>query len=502
MKLHRHLSSVAKSTRARREAGLFSFVYFAYPMFDMKLSALRGKNVVILGLGKNKQGSGVAAAKWCIRHGMNVLVTDMLTRETIPHTVREVEKVRGAHKPIFVLGEHRESDILAADMVVQNPDVRFDSPFIVLAEKHKIPVETDLSLFYAFCPYPTIGITGTRGKTTTTLLTGAILKAHDKRTVIGGNMRVSPLESLDVILKAKRAMPIVLEISSWQAEALARAKRSPHIAAITNLSEDHLNRYGTMKNYAAAKEALFAHQSRGDIGIFNADNAWCKAMAKRAKGEVWWTSMSPSFKGNGMYWDGNLLIYRKDGNGEVVLTRNDVKLEGEHNLANVAVACLIAKLAGVELPTIKKAVRAFSSVPHRQEVVRTWKGITFVNDTTATSPDGVRAALERFKGSQIVWMGGGASKALSYDGFAEELARRTKGAVMFKGAATDQLLADWPGATKPHVVDSMHAAMTHALEMVRKGDIVLLSPGAASFGVFMNEFDRGEQFVKFVKSLK
>jgi UDP-N-acetylmuramoylalanine--D-glutamate ligase len=468
----------------------------------MTIDELHGKRVVILGLGKNLQGSGVGAAKWCLRHGMRVLVTDKLTRNDIPHTIAEVEKVKAEFAPEFVLGEHRESDILACDMVVQNPDVRFDSPFLMLAAQHGKAIETDLSLFFHFCPYPTIGITGTRGKTTTTMLTGAIMKLHDKRAVLGGNMRVSPLEALDAVLKSKHAMPIVLEISSWQAEALARSKHSPSIAAITNLSEDHLNRYGTMENYAAAKESLFGNQGAEHVAAFNYDDKWCRAMAKRAKGRVLFTSMRPSFKGDGVFWRGTKLIARLHGNESAVLAKSDVKLEGAHNLANVAMAVLLARAAGVPSATIKRAVRAFKGVPHRQEFVRNWKGIDFVNDTTGTSPDGVRVALDRFAKRRIILIGGGTDKNLNFKNFSRDLAKRTKYSVLFKGTATDKILADWPGKVKPPVVGSMKEAMDLALAQAKRGDLVLLSPGAASFGVFMNEFDRGEQFMKLVKKLK
>jgi len=475
----------------------------------LSLKDLKGKKVVILGLGKNKQGSGVGAAKWCLRQGMRVLITDMNKREDLPLTVAEVEKAYRAYKqrglkvyqPIFVMGKHRNRDIDWSDMVIQNPAVRFDNQFLLRAISKRKMVETDLSLFFKFCPFPIIGITGTRGKTTTTMLSGAILAAHDKRAVLGGNMRVSPLESLDKILKSSRPMPIVLEISSWQAEALARIKRSPQIAAITNLSEDHLNVYGTMKKYAAAKENLFRFQKKHDVGIFNFDNAFTKSMGRRAKGYCLWTSLKPVKAEHGVFIRGQFVVLRHSNHEHKIFSVKDIALEGKHNISNVLTAVAVAAVSGVSAETIRKVVKSFKGVEHRQEFVRSWQGIDFVNDTTATSPEGALAALERFKDRKIVLLGGGVDKNFDMRILAKRFSK-LKYAVLFKGSATDKLLAVWPNKDKPHVVDSMNAALSHALQAAERGDLVLLSPGAASFGVFQNEFDRGEQFVKQVKALK
>ncbi|MEI7741513.1 MAG: UDP-N-acetylmuramoyl-L-alanine--D-glutamate ligase [bacterium] len=477
----------------------------------MKLEELRGKKVVILALGKFKQGSGVAAAKFCLRHGAKLLITDTSKKSETPLTVGIVEKALADYKskglkvytPKWVMGGHREEDMVWADLIVQGPAIPFDSKYLLYAEHLGKKIETDLSLFFDLCPYSTIGITGTRGKTTTTMLVGEIMKLHDKRAVLGGNIRVSPLEVIEKILKSKNAMPIVLEISSWQAEGLARSKQSPHIAALTNLSEDHLNRYGTMEKYAAAKESLFASQTPDDIAIFNNDDEWGRKISKRMKSHVVLTSMSPSFNGNGVFWRKSDLIARFNGKEKTVLTVKDVKLEGQHNLANVAMAVAISLAYGVPAQLIKKAVRGFKGVPDRQEVLRVWKGITFVNDTTATSPEGLRAALARFASKPVVLIGGGTDKALPLDSLAPEIVKRTKSAILFKGTATDKLLAAWPhDALKPAIATSMKEAFDLALGQAKRGDIILLSPGAASFGIFANEFDRGEQFRKLVKKLK
>lgn len=475
----------------------------------MDFTNLQGKRVVILGLGKNKQGSGTAAAKWAVREGARVFVTDMDKPEIVAHTVAEVQKEyararkqgKAVFEPEFVLGEHREADILAADLVIQNPGVPFTSPFIVLAEKHGIPVETDISLFFRLCPFPVIGITGTRGKTTTTMLTGAIFKACDKRTALGGNLRISPLEFLDKIRKLKKPAPIVLELSSWQCEGIARIGRSPHVSAITNLSPDHLNRYGTMERYAAAKEYIFAFQHADDIAIINRDVPMTRDMAKRAKARVLWFSAKPFAKEDGTFWRGDSLIFREGGAETAVLSKSDLRIPGEHNAMNALTAVCLAKACGVSNGVIRKAVRAFRGVSDRLETIRTLHGVTWVNDTTATSPEGAIAGLRAFDGKRIVWIGGGTDKALVFPELAAEVEKRAAELIMFTGTATEKIVPLFKKKT-PTLVGSMREAIHAAERVAKKGDVVLLSPGAASFGIFLNEFDRGEQFVTLVKKLR
>lgn len=487
----------------------------------MNLVDLKNKKALILALGKYKHGSGVGAAKFCLRQGMKIRITDLASRKDLKVTIGEVEKAYREYrkrrlkvfKPVYILGRHRDEDIRWADMVVQGPAVPFDSKQIELAEKLGKPVETDISLFFRFCPYPVIGITGTRGKSTTTVLLYEILKTYDPRAVLGGNIQLSALDSLDRLLAlnaapmnssmgAARNVPaIVLELSSWQIEGLARLRKSPHIAAITNISPDHLNRYGTMKKYIQAKELIFSFQDSGDVAVLNRDNPITKKMGTKVTARRFWFSMKPFAEENGAFFRGDKLVFRENGIERVLLARRDIKLPGEHNVENILLASCLASLLGVPDSLIRTNVRTFCGVPSRLEIVRTVRGVTYVNDTTATSPEGAIAALKSFPGKNLVALAGGADKNLDFNELARLLGKRAKAVILFRGAGSTKIIRHLPKNTRATIVDSMDEAVEQAQVVAERGDIVLLSPGAASFGIFQNEFDRGDQFVKLVKKM-
>lgn len=447
------------------------------------------KRITMLGLGL--LGRGVNVAKFLAELGVELTVTDLKSREQLAPSIKKLAKFKNIR---YVLGEHKLSDFKNCDMVIKSAGVPLDSPYIAEAKKNKIPVEMDASLFAKFTPATIVGITGTRGKSTVTHLVMHILEhAYPGHVFLGGNVR--GMATLPLLKKTKIGDIVVLELDSWQLQGFGDAKISPHIAVFTNFLSDHMNYYkGSMDKYFADKVNIFKHQNEGEVIIMGED------AAKEIKNR---------FKGNA---EGDVLVASK----KIVPKNWKIKIPGEHNRANIACAVLACQELDVSEKAIKAGVESFVGVPGRLELVRTLDGVKYFNDTTATTPDGNRVALEALTIKEnplsprlqrarknIVLIAGGADKNLDYKEMARLVHKTVKGLVLIEGAATEKLLALIPKRTSypVYIVDSMKDAVDTAREFTKKGDTVLLSPGAASFGVFKNEFDRGDQFVKLVNKL-
>ena len=237
--------------------------------------------VTVMGLGRYKKGSGVGTAKWLMRHGAQIVITDLKDEEDLHDSIdeimswytqyREEYPDKDIYQPVFVLGKHDEDNFTNVDMVVQNPGVARESEFVVLAKEKGIHVESDISLFFRYCPFPIMTVTGTRGKSTTTALLGEMLKKQHSKTVVAGNITRSPLEDLDWLLEEKESVPIVLELSSWLLESLEGLGLGPKIGILTNAYKDHLDRYDSFEHYLRAKEMIFKEQSAEQIAVLNAD---------------------------------------------------------------------------------------------------------------------------------------------------------------------------------------------------------------------------------------
>ncbi len=485
------------------------------PLNLSKIENFQDAMVTVMGLGRFKQGSGVGAAKWLMRHGAQIVITDLKDELELKESVDEITnwytkykaeyKDREIYQPIFTLGKHEEDDFTNVDLVVQNPGVARESEFVVLAKEQGVHVESDVSLFFRYCPFPIYSITGTRGKSTTTALLGEMLKHKHPKTVVAGNITRSPLEDLDWLLEEKEPVPIVLELSSWLLESLEDLGIGPDIALLTNAYKDHLDRYDSFEHYVWAKELIFKIQNENQIAILNADQEIMDEIASRTNaGKVYWFSQKGlSGDKEGVYQDSDDLKRRISESDVVFGHVHDIKIEGEHNIMNALSASLIAHLAGVSDDDIHSTLKTFIGLPGRQQIVAEIEGVLYVNDTTATSPEGVLAAIKRFgKGGNIVLLAGGSSKGLSYDEMGKAVGEQCKFVVLFEGTATEDI-AKAIGDGAPSVrVDSMEKAMEAAADVAQLGDVVLLSPGTSSFGMFKNEFDRGDQFVEIVKKIK
>jgi UDP-N-acetylmuramoylalanine--D-glutamate ligase len=450
---------------------------------------LRGKRVLIMGLGLH--GSGIASARFAAQQGAIVRVTDLRPAEVLVPSIRTLEGL-----PIeYVLGEHREEDFRWAEIVIRVPGVKRSSPYLRIARENGAQIEQEIAFFFQACTGRIIGITGTRGKTTTSILIYEILRASGARTVIGGN--VAGVETLSLLPTITPETLVVLELSSWQLEGLEPHKLSPPVAVMTNVYPDHLDTYAGMEEYVAAKANIFRHQHGDDLAVFNFDNPWTRRLGEEAPARTWYTSLELG----GSFARGSADI------APFIFT--ETPLIGKHNLENIFLATTTARLLGVSDEIIATTVRSFHGVPHRLEEVATVNGVRYINDSASTTPVASRVALEAFTGP-VVLVAGGNTKFLPLEDWPRTIVQRSRDVILLKGTGTDELLpvlqqeAEQYRVANPvrGVFEDFTAAMDEAVALARPGDVLLFSPGFTSFGMFLNEFDRGDKFVAYVRKLQ
>jgi UDP-N-acetylmuramoylalanine--D-glutamate ligase len=493
---------------------------------------VRGKRALVMGLGVH--GGGLGVARFLAGQGADVTVTDLRTPEQLQSSLDVL-----AGLPIrFVLGRHDDDDFRNTDLVVRNPGVPRESRYLEIARAAGAAIEMEMTLFFRMCPGPILGITGTKGKTTTTLLSGAMLREQYPDVVVAGNLGVSALEALPRITAGT---PVVLELSSWQLEGLGEAKLSPRYACITNISPDHLDRYGSMEAYAEAKKQIWLHQRPGDIVVLNANDAYTSDMGGEAievadfasdsivyfadQGTIWQEWLQEVYAPNRIaYWRNDTLVwhqhYSRKDEPEIVCRKEDLRLLGNHNLANVAAAAALARSFAVEIEHIRNAIRNFAGVEHRLEFVRELDGVRYYNDTAATAPEAAIAALYSFE-QPIVLIAGGADKNLPFGELARAIVERAQAVVLLEGTATPKLelelrmkneeLRKAPNEQCSMLnsqcsilgpFDEFQPAIQAARTIALPGDVVLLAPGCASFGMFRNEFHRGDEFKRIVREME
>ncbi|WP_322512267.1 UDP-N-acetylmuramoyl-L-alanine--D-glutamate ligase [Chloroflexus sp.] len=455
--------------------------------------AVAGKRVLVMGLGVH--GGGLGVARWLLRHGAKVTVTDLASAEALAEPIARLDAFAAelGAQVSYTLGEHRAEDIRAAEMLVVNPAVRPDSPWLALARSHGVPIETEMTLFFRACPGPILGVTGTKGKTTTTLLLAAMIRQRYPDTVAAGNLRVSALEALDQI---GPQTPVVLELSSFQLERLGEAQLSPPYALLTNLGNDHLNWHGSLAAYANAKRQIMAHQRPDGIAVLPPEQA--REWGGGRQGVI-------SYSLNDLTADATVMADGTFRYRDVVLfRRSDLRLPGEHNAANALAAATLAYQFGIDPAAIAAALHTVTGIEHRLELVATIEGVRYINDTTATNPAATAVALATVPGP-IVLLAGGADKNLDLAALATTIANRAAAVVLLAGSATPTLQAllqaQAPVLPVSGPFDDLRSAVQAARALAQPGGAVLLSPGCASFGMFRNEFHRGEAFRHIVREL-
>ena len=462
---------------------------------------LLGINVLVMGIGLH--GGGVATTKWLVQQGANVTATDMRTKDALAPALSALKGL-----PVhFVLGRHRKQDFKTNDLVVVNPGVGSESEYIAIARKAKKRIENDTSLFFRFDQHVKIAVTGTRGKTTTTQFISELLKKKYPLTRPSGNTPANALLHEFTRIKGK-TVPVVAELSSWQLEYLPAAKTGPHIAVITNLYRDHLNRYSDITSYADAKANIFHDQLEQDFLILNKQNKWTSYfLKKRPKSMVFLTSTTALRNSeNGIFIKNGTLFFRADNTEQQLFSiKRFIALYGKHNLENLMAAVLAVKLFDPTIMLSEREMLALALPSMRQEVI--WKKgrIRIVNDSCATSPDGTIAAIERFKKEgSIVLIAGGTDKMLDFAPLAKEVKKylSEEDVILLDGSGTRKL-HEALRSFNPLTFDTLEECASEASRRInasKKGKVTLLfSPGTASFEKFLHEFDRGEKFNKLVK---
>lgn len=431
------------------------------------------KKVLIMGLGL--LGRGQAAAKFFCQLGAKVKVTDLRNEKELKPSLNLLKNY-----PIdYVLGRHRKKDFLEADIIIKNPAVPKNSFYLKIAKEHKIPVIMDESLFVRYAPVKVIGITGTRGKSTTSVLIYKILKSAGFSVWLTGNL---PNKSLLFLLKRiKQRDWVVMELSSWQLQGFKQVHYSPHIALITNIYEDHLNYYPNMQSYLNDKKQIYRNQQKSDYLVLNKDQKISKVFQKEAISQVIWFSRSD------------------------FPTKWELKIRGEHNQCNVAAALKISEIFGIKQLLVKKTVEKFQSLPQRLEKICMIDGVEFINDSTSTTPEAGIAAIKSFE-KPIILIAGGNSKNLNMEPLARLISKKVKKIIFLPGNETRKirdLIIKYNAKEK--IVGEyfpLLKAVRKAKEISQKGDVILFSPCCTSFASFKNEFDRGNQFRQAVFSLK
>lgn len=460
----------------------------------------KNKKVVIMGLGLH--GGGVGVARFFYKEGADILVTDLKTKKQLKESL---SKIKGL--PIkYVLGRHREKDFINADLIIKNPAVPRDSDFLKIARINNISIETDIAIFFKLCKAPIIGVTGTKGKSTVATLIYKLLKTKYPNVILAGNIGLSPLEVLSRIKKNSR---VVLELSSFELEDL---KKSPNTAVITEIYSDHLDRYKNFGDYIEAKKIIFKYQKPKDSLVLNYDNPGTRNLSKDCSSRAYFYSRrfipeNKQIEKFSCFLKKENIFY--DGEKKPICSIKDFKLYGEHNISNILAAASVAKIFKVSSENIKKIILKFRGVPSRQEFIKEVRGVKYFNDTTATMPQATIAALqvfsERFPKSEIILIAGGQDKNLNYKETAKEIQKKASCLVLLPGTASDKLKKELESLPKKDLkivlVKSMAEALKKSSDVAKKEGIVLLSPAAASFNLFKNEFDRGKQFIKLVKKL-
>lgn len=446
-----------------------------------------GKKITVVGLARE----GLSLVRFLTGVGAEVTANDRAPASKLEKTLASLQGL-----PVrFILGDHPVEAFLESDVLFVSPGVPQELPPLVEARRRGVPISSETQLFFELCRGRILGITGSSGKTTTTALTGEMLRRGGVSVYVGGNIGVPLLEQVDEIGPDEW---VVLEMSSFQLE---RLPFSPHVAAILNITPNHLDRHPDMESYAAAKANIINHQGSGDWAILNADDPI--TLGLNSAGKTLWFSLEKAVEGS--FLDNSQVVLCRDGKTETVCEIGDVRLRGRHNLYNVVAATALASAVGVSIDAMKEAIAGFTGVPHRLEPVGEIEGVTFFNDSIATAPERAMASLRSFE-EPIVLIAGGRDKHLPMEEWGEMIRRRVKAVVLMGEAAglIERAILNAPGEQSPPIqrVDSMDEAVAAAYAASAAGDVVVLAPGCTSFDMYSDFEERGERFREAVQKLR
>lgn len=444
---------------------------------------LTGKRLLILGFARQ----GKALARFAVGVGAEVTISDLRSPDILQSDLDEMSDLQIS----YVLGEHPMSLLETNDAVAISGGVPADAPFVQAARDKGLRITNDSQEFIQRAPTDVIGITGSAGKTTTTALTGVMAQIAGRRTWVGGNIGKPLISDLD---KMAANDVVVQELSSFQLEIW---EQSPHIATVLNITPNHLDRHKTMKAYAKAKANILRFQSDDDVALLCLDDPGSLALRPLVNGRLRLFSLEQPVKDGAFVHEG--MIWLRNGHETAVCSVDEVKLRGHHNLYNVCAAVALADTAGIPPEAMREAIRTFTGVEHRLELVRELNSIRYINDSIATAPERALAALAAYS-EPVILLAGGKDKDMEWDTWAQTVSNRVKHVILF-GELAELLatkLAEFDQVTQ---VETMAEAVELAGKTAVAGDIVLLSPGGTSFDAYKDFAERGEKFRELVNNL-
>ncbi len=449
---------------------------------------------VVLGLARQ----GLAVARWLIEQGAQVTVSDAKPEAELQAAIDALR----ALDVKYVLGGHPLSLLDDCDRLCLSGGVPLELPIVSEARRRGIPLTNDGQLFMERCPAPIVGITGSAGKTTTTALTGEIFKAAHVTTWVGGNIGNPLIGNLVDMMPTDR---VVMELSSFQLDVMTV---SPQVAAILNITPNHLDRHPSMAAYVEAKRHILDYQSFDDVAVLGYDNPMARALSGRANGYVRFFSRE-SMVGRGAFVKGDRIVVVQNREEEVCRV-GDVRLRGDHNVLNVLAACALTAALGVDVEPMAQVIREFKGVAHRLQLVRELNGVRYYDDSIATAPERLMAGVRAFA-EPIVLLAGGRDKHLPWEEAAQLIVERVRELIVFGEMADlvqQAVEAQLPRsgertlhASRVHHVDTLDEAVATAAQLAQAGEVVLLSPGGTSFDAFKDFAERGDYFKALVNAL-
>ena len=457
---------------------------------------LENKTVVVLGAARQ----GLALAKYAARHGAHVIITDQKSADQLGAAMESVKDIAAE----WACEGHPLSLLDRADMVFVTGGADLRIPFLKAAREKNVPIWNDAAIFLHEVKNPVVAITGSSGKTTTTTLVGRMAQAAagpDRKVWVGGNIGFPLMSFIDEIRPEDL---VILELSSFQLELV---KNSPHVAAILNITPNHLDRHETMENYTAAKANIMLYQHEDDIAVLFRENEISWDQRKKCRGKLFSFGFEePDADAEcAVYLKGNEIILRSGGTDRTIMDTERILLRGRHNVCNVMAACAISCAAGFPFEAMRAGVDGFRGVPHRLQWVRNYHGADWYNDSIATAPERTMAALHSYEEPLVVLLGG-RDKKLPWGDLAAELQKKAHCVVLFGEAAglIEHALKEAQTPAGPKVIrcGGLEEAVKAAARECRPGDVVLLSPGGTSYDAFVNFEERGDKFTEWVKALE
>ena len=453
----------------------------------------RNKKVIIIGAARQ----GLALARYLAQHGAQVTVNDRRPAGQLKDEMQSLANLKVA----WAVDGHDPQIVSGADAVFVSGGVPLENPIVQAAYQQGVAVSNDTQVFMDAAPCKTVGITGSAGKTTTTTLVGRIaqsgLSGKYGRIWIGGNIGDPLINYVDEMQASDLA---IMEVSSFQSELMTS---SPDVAAILNITPNHLDRHLTMENYTAAKARILSYQTESGIAVLGRDDPGAWGLTSEVRGRLLSFGFSPLPEGmDGAYVENDQFFIRDNGQVIALPVADVIELRGEHNRLNVLAACLIAHAAGFSPDAMREGIKGFRGVPHRLEFVRTWRGAQWYNDSMASAPERTVAAIRAFD-SPLILLLGGRDKDLPWEDLAKLVHQRVDHVVLFGEAAGKieaALGARIPG-NRPFSqvrVNTLKEAVLAASRVAQPGFVVLLSPGGTSFDEFKDFAERGERFKEWV----